>query len=111
MADIAMVVDLDSCCGCFACQAACKMVNDLPDGVQWLKVMPEYCQPEEYNGQMYMDRFPVPLTLHACENCPDRAEGKSPLCASTCMGRALFVGSKAEADSWAEGRRTVMYKL
>ena len=110
MATISMVVDLDQCVGCFACQNACKMVNDLPVGVQWLKVLPVDTTPEEVHGELYMDRFPVPVTLKTCAGCPDRAAGAAePLCASVCMGKALFVGSPAAAAAWGEGKRTVVY--
>lgn len=111
MAIIAMGVDLDFCCGCFACQSACKMINDLPDGVKWLRVMPEHCQPEEYNGKLYMDRFPVPLTLEACIACPDRADGSQPTCATACIGRALIIDEPDTVRAWAKGRRSVTYVL
>jgi Fe-S-cluster-containing dehydrogenase component len=106
-----MCVDLDFCCGCYACQNACKMVNGLEDGVKWLRVMPDYCQPEEVRGELYMDRFPVPVTLKACADCPDRAKGDRPLCAKVCMGRALIVDDFEVVQKWAEGRRTVTYTL
>ncbi len=111
MTTIAMAVDLDSCCGCFACQNACKVVNNLPDGVQWLKVRPEYCKPEEFEGNLYMDRFPVPLTLKACAVCPDRVGDEQPLCAKVCMGDALVVGEPSEVFEWALNRRAVTYTL
>lgn len=119
MAQIAMAVDLDYCTGCFACQNACKMANGLEPGVKWLRVMPEYCQPEEAYGQLYMDRFPVPLTLKTCLVCPERQnaieeigdENAQPLCARSCMGQALFVGTPQAADAWSEGKRSVRYSL
>jgi Fe-S-cluster-containing dehydrogenase component len=117
-----MAVDLDMCTGCFACQNACKMTNSLEPGVKWLKVLPVDCQPEEVHGSLYMDRFPVPTTLHACLACPERAEletaggnaypeGPQPLCARSCMGDALRIGDPALITQWAEGKRTVVYTL
>lgn len=111
MSDISMAVDLDMCTGCFACQSACKMVNELPSGVNWLKVSPPYCQPDEFKGELYMDRFPVPLTLKACKECGDYLKDGQPLCVTVCMGRALFVGPSDIASSWAKGKRTVVYNL
>ena len=65
MATIAMIVDLDRCVGCFACQAACKVINSLPEEVNWLKVMPKEQKPDEVDGKLVMDRFPVPVSLRS----------------------------------------------
>lgn len=111
MAEISLAVDLDSCTGCFACQNACKMVNDLDVDVKWLRVTPDSCKPEEVNGKLYMDRFPVPVSLDACKACPDRVGGAVPLCAKVCMGKALFVGDPEQAAHWAAGKRTVVFAL
>lgn len=109
MAKIAMIVDLDRCVGCFACQNACKVVNDLPDGVQWLKVTPKEHKPEEVDGKLVMDRFPVPVSLQKCAECPDRTNGEQPLCATVCMGKALWVGDPALALDSAKDKRAVVF--
>ena len=109
MAKIAMLVDLDRCVGCFACQNACKLVNNLPDGVIWLKVVPKEHKPEEVDGKLYMDRFPVPVSLDKCEQCPDRDNGHQPLCASVCMGKALWIGAPEMALKMALDHRAVVY--
>ncbi|MDR1713631.1 MAG: hypothetical protein LBR39_05710 [Coriobacteriales bacterium] len=109
MKNISLVVDLDMCTGCFACQNACKLVNDLDVDVKWLKVTPEYLYPEKVGDKLYMDRFPVPVSLDCCESCPDRADGSAPLCAKVCMGHALYVGDSTAAGEWAQGRRTVAF--
>ncbi len=109
MATIAMLIDLDRCVGCFACQNACKLVNRLPPGVQWLKVTPRECKPEEVDGRLVMDRFPVPVSLDKCAACPDRTETKQPLCSTVCMGRAVYVGDPAKALRLAEKKRAVLF--
>jgi Fe-S-cluster-containing dehydrogenase component len=109
MAKIAMIIDLERCVGCFACQNACKLVNNLPDGVIWLRVTPKEHKPEEVNGKLYMDRFPVPVTLDTCLNCPDRKNGHQPLCASVCMGKALWIGDPAAALDMAKQKRAIVY--
>ena len=111
MAKIAMLIKLDRCVGCFACQNACKLVNDLPIGTIWLPVLPKENKPEEYNGTLYMDRFPVPVTLEMCVNCPDRKNGHEPLCASVCMGKALKIGDPQELLEAAKGARAVVFTL
>lgn len=109
MATIAMIIDLDRCVGCFACQNACKLVNNLPDGVVWLRVTPKEHKPEEVDGKLYMDRFPVPVTLESCMKCPDRTNGHQPLCASVCMGKALWIGDPDKALELAKEKRAVVY--
>ena len=109
MTKIAMFVNLDRCVGCFACQSACKMVNKLPDGVVWLRVTPKEHKPEEVDGELVMDRFPVPISLDKCAVCPDRANGDQPLCAKVCMGRALWVGAPEKAFAMAGDTRSVVY--
>jgi Fe-S-cluster-containing dehydrogenase component len=109
MAKIAMLIDLDRCVGCFACQNACKLINNLPDGVIWLRVTPKESKPEEVNGKLYMDRFPVPVTLETCSVCPDRQNGHQPLCASVCMGKALWIGDPEKAFGKAKDLRAVVY--
>jgi Fe-S-cluster-containing dehydrogenase component len=136
MAKISMAIDLDMCTGCFACENACKMVNDLEPGTRWLRIIPQDWTPEEIGGKLYMDRFPHPATLKTCLACPDRAaalkeagtgsdEEKSlyatpeaaemrmsqPLCARSCMGEALFVGDPEKAAKFVEGKRSVVYTL
>lgn len=102
-------VDLDNCLGCYACQNACKMVNNLGPWVQWLKITPSDRKPEEYKGKLYMDRFPVPLTLEMCKDCPDREGGHTPVCMTTCMGQSLCIGSPDEVTKWIEGKRAVLF--
>lgn len=109
MAKIAMLIDLDRCVGCFACQNACKTINDLPPGVVWLRVTPKEHKPEEIDGKLYMDRFPVPVNLDTCVKCPDRQNGNVPLCASVCMGKALFIGDPEKALEIAKTKRAVVF--
>lgn len=109
MAEIAMIVDLDRCVGCFACQVACKLINGLPENVNWLKVIPKEQKPEEVDGKLVMDRFPVPVTLEKCAICPDRHNGDQPLCAKVCMGKALWIGDPKKAFQMAEHKRAVVY--
>ncbi|MBI9046863.1 MAG: hypothetical protein JEZ06_20425 [Anaerolineaceae bacterium] len=109
MTKIAMFVDLDRCVGCFACQNACKVINNLPDGIIWLKVTPKGHQPEDVDGKLVMDRFPVPLSLDKCAECPDRTDGNQPLCATVCMGKALWFGEPEEAFKKASDTRAVVF--
>lgn len=132
MAKVAMAVDLDYCVGCFACESACKLVNQLPDGTSWLKVHPRDIISEEYLGRLVMDRFPIPVNVEMCifcrertgcedDSCNGRNEDicqecsqvkkvdKEPVCASSCVGRALYIDEPEKVYEWAEGRRTAVF--
>ena len=132
MAKIAMAIDLDYCVGCFACESACKMANRLPDGTSWLKVHPRHIVSEEYMGRLVMDRFPIPVNVEMCYDCHERTgcfdyecsgrekgvchscdkvtvEGRDPVCATSCLGQALFVGSPEKAQEWSHERRSAMF--
>ena len=39
MTQYAIVTDLNRCVGCLACSVACKVVNDVPVGNYWNKVL------------------------------------------------------------------------
>ena len=39
MAQKTLVIDLDRCIGCYACEAACKLENNVPMGVYYNKVL------------------------------------------------------------------------
>ena len=107
---IAMAVKLDQCCGCFACQTACKVENDLPPGVLWLKVTHSKLEPEDVRGELFMDRFPIPVTLTVCEECLAKTD-EEPLCSKVCMGKALYVGTPEKAQAFAEDARSVVFTL
>ena len=109
MTKTAVFVDLDRCVGCFACQNACKLVNNLPEGVVWLRVTPREHKPEEVDGKLVMDRFPVPISLDKCDECPDRVDGNQPLCTTVCMGHALWVGPAEQAFEMAEKSRGIVF--
>ena len=74
-----LVLDLDRCVGCFACELACKQQNNLPDGVRWIKVVT--LGPKKLKEKMYMDFF-----LDIAEDCNFCQE-----CASTCPTQALIL--------------------
>jgi hypothetical protein len=42
-------------------------------------------------------------------NCPDRTNGHLPLCASVCMGKALWIGDPDKALEMAKNRRAVVF--
>ena len=106
MAGYGLLVNLDRCTGCMACEAACKVANKLPPGVSWLHVIRN--NPEEVDGRLVMDHIPMPRSLKKCEECLDR-EGSPPLCAKVCMGKALIVDKVEGLVKVSQKRRSVLF--
>lgn len=84
----AMAIDLDRCTGCHACSVACKVENNLPNGIWWNRIMTV--------GGEAMDtpegKFPnlrmefLPMNCQHCEN---------PACVKACPVGATY---KREED-------------
>ncbi|MBQ6586924.1 MAG: 4Fe-4S ferredoxin, partial [Coriobacteriales bacterium] len=67
MTQFAIVTDLNRCVGCLACMTACKMLNDVPIGSYWQKVLrigpnPKYEGAENPDVEMYF----IPV---GCQHC------------------------------------------
>ena len=43
MTKLAIGINLDRCIGCHTCANACKMQNNVPDGMLWNRVITEGC--------------------------------------------------------------------
>ena len=41
MTKLAIAINLDRCVGCHTCSMACKMQNNVPDGMLWNRVLTE----------------------------------------------------------------------
>ena len=66
MARNCIVVNIDRCTGCYTCQVACKMQNEVALGLAWNKV--KIVGPVgEYPN---MVRYPLPTMCQECENAP-----------------------------------------
>lgn len=61
-----IVVNLDKCLGCYGCEVACKMENDVALGEHWNKVIIRGPLGEYPN----MVRYPLPTMCQQCENSP-----------------------------------------
>lgn len=83
----AIIVDLDRCVGCYACEVACRKENNLQEDEAWVKV--SKIGPETIDGKLMMD-FIVSITQD-CTLCKDRLEkGLKPFCVSNCPTEALI---------------------
>lgn len=82
MARYGMIVDLSRCIGCATCAMACKIENNLPDGVWWNRILTDGGEGIDMEGgntgldiaggqwptSLAMDF--VPLNCQHCENAP-----------------------------------------
>ena len=88
-----LLVDLDRCVGCYACEVGCKEWNNVPGDQKWIKI--EQIGPQMLNGKLKMDFFP--LVMDGCNFCKSNPEGKlGPFCVSVCPTQALRFCETAE---------------
>lgn len=66
MARNCLVVNLDRCIGCYSCEVACKMENDVAMGERWNKVL----QIEPAGTFPNVHTYWLPVHCQQCENAP-----------------------------------------
>lgn len=66
MARNCIVVNLDRCLGCYSCEVACKMENDITFGERWNKVV----QVEPFGTFPHVSTYWIPTMCQQCENSP-----------------------------------------
>lgn len=71
-----MLIDIDKCIGCYACEIACKQENELPLPSRWCIVTP--IGPRKIQDEMHLDFVP-----NMCLQCDD------PVCAYFCSFGAI----------------------
>ena len=83
MTKLAIGINLDRCIGCHTCANACKMQNNVPDGMLWNRVLTEGCDAIDGAVGTYPDlsRTYVPLACQHCEN---------PACMKVCPTGATY---------------------
>ena len=85
MTQYAIATDLNRCVGCLACSVACKVVNEVPIGNYWNKVLRVGPNPTEGGCGDYpdVDLYFLPLGCQHCEDpecvkvCPTQASHKT----------------------------------
>ncbi len=84
MTQYAIATDLNRCVGCLACSVSCKVVNDVPIGSYWNKVLRVGPNPRPGGTGHFPDveMYYLPLQCQHCENpacvrvCPTGASHK-----------------------------------
>jgi Fe-S-cluster-containing dehydrogenase component len=84
MTHYGIVTDLNRCVGCLACSVACKVVNGVPIGSFWLKVLRVGPNPRKGGSGHFPDVEMYYLPLQ-CQHC------KNPACVAVCPTEASHV--------------------
>ena len=83
MTHYAILTDLNKCVGCLACSVSCKVVNNVPIGAFWNKVLRVGPNPRKEGGQ-WPDVYTYFLTVQ-CQHC------ENPACVQVCPTEASHV--------------------
>lgn len=82
----AILVDLDRCVECHACEVACKLENKVPPHERWIEVIT--VGPVKLSEKMHALYFPI--MSDKCHLCNHRIKnGLEPFCVSECPTKAL----------------------
>jgi molybdopterin-containing oxidoreductase family iron-sulfur binding subunit len=74
----AMVIDVSKCIGCRACAVACKLNNNLPDGIWYNRVDTEGTEVSDTAVGAYPDSLSFSYLPIACQHC------SAPSCVAVC---------------------------
>ena len=121
MTKLAIGINLDRCIGCHTCANACKMQNNVPDGMLWNRVITEGCDAIDGAVGEYpnLTRTYVPLACQHCENpaclkvCPTGAtykdeQGRVEIDYDRCIGCRMCMTAcpyNARVFNWEDPRR------
>ena len=83
MTHYSILTDLNKCVGCLACSISCKVVNNVPVGNYWNKVLRVGPNPRTEGGQ-WPDVYTYFLTVQ-CQHC------ENPACVAVCPTEASHV--------------------
>lgn len=91
MTRLAIGVNLRRCIGCNTCALACKMQNNVPDGMLWNRVLTEGCERFDSAEGTYpnLSRTYLPLACQHCEN---------PACERVCPTGATYKDDKGRVE-------------
>ena len=91
MTKLAIGIDLHRCIGCTPCALACKMQNNVPDGMLWNRVLTEGCERFDSAEGTYpnLSRTYLPLACQHCEN---------PACERVCPTGATYKDDKGRVE-------------
>ena len=66
-----MVIDLKKCIGCHSCAVACKLNNNLPEGMWWNRVLTQGGETMDTAAGTYPDKLKLSHLPVNCQHCED----------------------------------------
>lgn len=97
-----LLIDYEFCTGCHACEVACKMELELPNGQWGIKLLQDGPRQLE-NGKWDYNYIPFPTSL--CNLCENRVEtGKLPTCVHHCQAGIMQYGPVEELAAKMAGK-------
>lgn len=102
--NIAMMVNLDDCLGCFGCEAACRETHRYPYDEDWMRVVRR--EPYLVDGKLRQYHLVAP-ELDKCAACYER--NANPLCVSGCPAGALAIGALSDLAQEAQGKHVAIF--
>lgn len=125
MTRLAIAIKQDRCVGCHTCAQACKMSNNVPDGMLWNRVVTEGCDVMDGAEGVYpnLSRTYLTVSCQHCENaackkvCPTGAtyrddKGRIEIDYDKCIGCRMCMAAcpyNARVFNWAEPVRGVEF--
>ena len=91
MTKYGIAINVDRCTGCNTCAVACKMQNNVPMGMMWVRVINEGCDAEVGVQGTYpnLSRTTIPVACQHCEN---------PACQKVCPTGATYKDDKGRVE-------------
>lgn len=118
MTKFGMVIDKHRCIGCHTCALACKMQNNVPEGIFWNRVLTEGCDViDGATGEYpHLSRSYLPVACQHCENaacqrvCPTGAtykddKGRVQIDYDKCIGCRMCMAAcpyNARSFNWGD---------
>ena len=101
----ALLVDLDRCIGCWACEVACQQENAAASDEPWIQI--KTIGPEFVEGKQRMEY--VPMISSRCNFCQKRGW---PACVDNCPTNALEMHSQSSLlNALSSARRYQVCKM
>lgn len=110
MAKKGILVDMNYCTGCHACEVACKQENEFPVGIWGIKINEMIMNTPDSDKVMFDY---IPYFSHNCNLCASRiasGEDNKPSCVKHCGTASIHYGDIEElAKMMVNMPRSVLY--
>lgn len=128
MTRLAIAINLDRCVGCHTCTLACKMQNNVPEGLLWNRVLTENCDVVDGAEGVYpaVTRTYLPVACQHCQNaacqrvCPTGAtykdeKGRIEIDYQKCIGCRMCMGAcpytGVRSFNWEEPQHVIDFPV